>query len=193
MKSLNDSLEGKVVQRTNELSKANEYLEKLAITDPLTGLPNRRHAIDQLSFYWNESKSKKLPLSCIMIDIDYFKAINDNYGHDIGDLILTEFSTNTRENLRTDDVFCRLGGDEFIVICPNTDRFGVLKVANYILERTLKLKVPVDSHMFWNGSLSIGVASNSADMKTYENLIKQADIALYSAKSAGKNCVSSGK
>lgn len=107
---LNQSLEARVAERTGELAIANRQLEEIALTDVLTGLPNRRHAMQHLKLVLGESIKENLPLTCLMIDADGFKQINDNYGHDAGDEVLRQLSRNLQYAVRTDDIVCRLGG-----------------------------------------------------------------------------------
>lgn len=190
LKQLNESLEEKVALRTKELSKANGYLEKLSLTDVLTSLPNRRHAIQCLSSLWEEALKNESPLACIMIDVDHFKEVNDIYGHDAGDLVLTELAKTLQHSLRTDDVVCRLGGDEFFIICPNTDNAGGIHIAEITRKAVSELRV-LTSGEPWNGSISVGVSSRSPDIQRYEELIKKADKGVYAAKEAGRNCVRS--
>ena len=113
---LNQCLEDKVKERTKQLSKANKQLEELSLTDPLTQLPNRRCAIRKLKAYWQESTYNQEPLVCIMIDADNFKQVNDSAGHDAGDRLLVELAQTLNDSFRSDDLVCRLGGDEFFVI-----------------------------------------------------------------------------
>lgn len=188
LKELNQSLEEKVAIRTKELSDTNAHLEKLSLTDPLTNLSNRRHAMQCLPVFWEEAQQKDQPLFCFMMDLDHFKEINDDYGHDTGDLVLTELAEIISEHIHNDDLFCRLGGDEFILICPNTDKTGAERVANIILKQVNMLKV--ENHLeSWKCSISIGGASRTREMSNYQDLIKAADEALYAAKAAGRNCV----
>jgi len=185
---LNQSLEEKVQQRTKQLSEANHHLEELSLTDVLTGLPNRRHAMRCLSASWEESTKSNSPLVCVMIDADHFKAVNDTYGHDAGDVVLVELSTSLQNAFRNDDTVCRLGGDEFFVICPHTDKEGGMHIAELARKTVSELRVPTGG-IPWHGSISIGVAYKTADIKSYEELIKVADKGVYNAKEAGKNCV----
>jgi len=185
---LNKTLEKQVKDRTRSLSEANIHLEQLALTDVLTGLPNRRYAMQQLTLIWNDSLNKNIPIACLMIDADHFKQVNDSYGHDAGDTVLSELSKTLLHTVRTDDTVCRLGGDEFIIICPNTDYEGAMHVAELVLQAVSSLNISVGTGT-WHGSVSVGVAINTAEMTAYEDLIKAADSGVYLAKQDGKGCV----
>jgi len=185
---LNRTLEKKVEDRTQSLSEANTHLKELALTDVLTGLPNRRYAMQQLTLIWNDCIKNNTPAACMMIDADYFKQVNDSYGHDAGDVVLCELSKALLHTVRTDDIVCRLGGDEFIIICPNTGSNGAMYAAELVLKAVSMLKIKVGDGV-WNGSVSIGVAVNNSKMSTYDDLIKAADNGVYLAKQNGKGCV----
>ncbi len=187
---LNQTLEAKVAERTKALSDANIHLEELALTDTLTDLPNRRHAMRYLDAFWNESIQNNKPLSCMMIDADHFKEVNDTYGHDAGDVVLKELAKTLQYSYRNDDIVCRLGGDEFLVICPDTDHDGGLYIAEIVRKIVSDLKVPTGDG-FWNGSISVGVATRETEMNHFDDLIKVADKGVYAAKKDGKNCVRS--
>ncbi len=188
LRELNQTLETKVVERTLALSEANRLLEIQASTDVLTGLSNRRRAMDLLNFCWREAQEKQLPLACILIDADHFKEVNDTYGHDAGDNVLRELAKELQHHVRTDDFVCRLGGDEFLIICPKTDREGALHIAKQVHAAVANLLLPVGAGK-WQGSISVGVATKVPGMSGMEALIKAADRAVYTAKKAGKNCV----
>ncbi len=185
---LNRTLEKKVEERTESLSEANRMLEELAMTDILTGLPNRRHAMARLSQIWNASIQENSQISCMMVDADGFKQINDNYGHDAGDMVLRELSKTLRNSVRTDDIVCRLGGDEFLIISPNTNLEGAMIAAEKTREQVAALRVSVNGGQ-WLGSISVGVAVKNNDMTHFEDLIKVADDGVYIAKRDGRNCV----
>ncbi|HEY5674112.1 MAG TPA: bacteriohemerythrin [Malonomonas sp.] len=185
---LNQTLESKVKQRTQALSEANQRLDELASTDALTGLPNRRHAMQKLAQLWDESTRNCTALACMMVDADGLKKVNDSYGHASGDQMLQELARQLGYAVRSDDIACRLGGDEFLIICPNTNKNGAMRIAELVHAKIAELKVPV-ADSIWHGSISVGVAVRSADMKSPEDLIKAADKGVYAAKEAGKNCV----
>lgn len=185
---LNQHLEDKVEERTKQLSKANKQLEELSLTDSLTKLPNRRCAIRKLKAYWQEAVQNDEPLVCIMIDVDYFKQVNDSAGHDAGDRLLIELSHTLADSFRSDDLVCRLGGDEFFVICPNTDTEGGVHIAEVTRHKVNQMLVPVGESV-WRGSISVGVGERTKEMGDFNDLIKAADNAVYEAKAAGRNRV----
>ncbi|AAZ26974.1 GGDEF domain-containing protein [Colwellia psychrerythraea] len=187
---LNKTLEAKVISRTQQLSERNKELAILSLTDPLTNMANRRHAMQQLTLLWEESVNNNLPLSCLMIDVDYFKQINDTHGHDIGDVVLIELARVFQHAIRTDDIACRLGGDEFFIICPATELEGGLLIAELINEQVESLSIDISDSQL-SLSTSIGVATKTAQMTSIEDLMKAADDGVYSAKSNGRGCTKS--
>lgn len=192
LSQLNQTLEARVAERTRELSEANQQLEDMAMTDILTGLPNRRHALRSFEREWNDAMRKDSALACMMIDADGFKQINDTYGHDAGDDVLRELARTLAHAVRTDDIVCRLGGDEFLIICPFTPLAGALKFAETIRREVAALRVPAGAGE-WPGSISVGVAARSADMKGLEALMKTADDGVYIAKRNGRNRVATAQ
>ncbi len=186
--ALNRSLEDRVAARTRELSTANERLEHMALSDALTGLPNRRHAMRALQRAWDEPSDAASPLACMMIDADGFKQINDGYGHDAGDEVLRGLARQLVRSLRTDDVVCRLGGDEFLVLSPRTSLADAAQVAEKLRRDVAALRVPAGAGA-WNGSISVGVAVRTDAMGRPEDLLKAADEAVYAAKRLGRNRV----
>lgn len=194
LEELNQTLEAKVSERTHELQVLNNDLLHLSVTDQLTSLPNRRFAISQLNKIWTDSEKMHQPLSCLMIDVDNFKIINDSYGHDAGDKVLIELTQKLQQTLRNDDIVCRLGGDEFFVICENTDFAGANYAAQLLSDSIKTLVVSVGEGANkgeWLGSISIGVATRQSAMKQIDDLIKAADQGVYLAKNAGKGCIKS--
>lgn len=185
---LNKSLELKVKERTQELESLNAKFKRLSLTDELTNIPNRRLCMQVLHDFWEEDKGD---LSCIMIDVDYFKEVNDKYGHDAGDKVLCSLSQLFSHSIRTDDIVCRLGGDEFLIICLNTNLDGAMVLAKEIKNKVNQLKVRIGSGCY-DGSVSIGVATKKENMSYSEELIKAADDGVYVAKRDGKNCIRKG-
>lgn len=162
---------------------AKKQLEELASIDKLTGLYNRR-MIDEF-IYIEVEKHKRNPydgLSVIMIDIDYFKNVNDTYGHQIGDMVLSQTANLLIENSRKSDIKGRFGGEEFIIICPQTTAESALRLAE-------KIRIAIESFKFEEvgyKTISLGI-STFQDNDTVESLIKKADTALYQAKNSGRN------
>ncbi len=176
-----------------ELSIANRKLKHTSFTDTLTELPNRRYALDTLAKCWDTPEGKEpSALTCMILDIDHFKRVNDNYGHDVGDVVLKEIAEVLRGSLRGGDVACRFGGEEFLVICDGLDA----KNSSHLAERLRKAvaeRSEYPSGFNEQITISIGVASRSAGMDNPDQLLKFADKALYAAKRAGRNRVCRAK
>lgn len=185
---LNRTLEARVAERTHALRDANQLLEDQANTDTLTGLPNRRYALHNFAREWAASVRDGTPIACMMVDADGFKQINDTHGHDAGDLVLQALAARLRHSVRTDDIVCRLGGDEFLVICPRTPPQGAMKLAEIIRRDVAALRVRAGVGE-WRGSISIGVATRTETMTGVDDLMKSADEGVYLAKRNGRNCV----
>jgi len=172
----------------SELEEKNRELQELAYYDPLTGLPNRRFFFEHASLIFEEVKRYEKPLSLLVMDIDHFKKINDTYGHDVGDLVLKTFAGVLRGIVRQSDICARFGGEEFVVLLPNTDLEG----AKVLAER---IRTAVAKNMVEHGSIvivftvSIGISQYRKGMQSIDELIKEADIALYRAKEGGRNRV----
>lgn len=182
-KALQDELRQKNVQLEELLKK----VEVLAITDPLTGLHNRRYFEGTFKKEFIRSIRYKDPFTCFMLDIDHFKRINDTYGHSAGDAVLKEVSQIIATSLREVDHLARWGGEEFIVALPNTDRDGALTPAARILKAVSGHHVaalPPEERI----TISIGIAGiPDPAITTSEKLIQLADDALYRAKKNGRN------
>ncbi|MGK7295067.1 MAG: GGDEF domain-containing protein [Candidatus Wenzhouxiangella sp. M2_3B_020] len=184
---LNRLLESRVAERTRELSEANETLRALSLKDPLTDLSNRRHAMMQLDAVFADSCASGQPVCALMIDADHFKAVNDVHGHDAGDTVLKILARTLEHSVRTDDLVFRLGGDEFLVLCPATDFDGGMQVAHQLLASVERLDIEVGDGR-WRGSVSIGIASADRQDARSAELLRSADRALYRAKKAGRGC-----
>ncbi len=164
-------------------------LEKLSITDYLTGVYNIRYFYHRSIEEFSRSERYNLPASCLMLDIDHFKKINDTYGHKVGDKVLKEFAQVLKKGIRKSDVLARYGGEEFILLLPQTPPEGAFKEAE-------RLRIMIGRHNFkyLKGrkkiSVSIGIANYPHDnVKEHEDLITFADDALFKAKNSGRNKV----
>ncbi|NOT13954.1 MAG: diguanylate cyclase [Methylococcaceae bacterium] len=173
---------------TAELAVANRRLQHIAYTDILTALPNRRYALNRLEQEWVAAQRFNRPLSVLMLDLDFFKTINDALGHDVGDRVLAHSAKVMRESIRSSDVACRLGGEEFIVIAPNTDSTAAVLLAE-------RIRKAIEVHQLKNIKLprlvtvSIGVASVKEFKASWNDLIKSADQAVYRVKEKNRNAV----
>lgn len=164
--------------------------ERRAATDALTGLPNRRAATETLRRMGAAAGRGGGTLSAMILDLDQFKALNDRYGHRRGDDALDAVAEVLKTSLRASDFAGRWGGEEFIVLLPDTDRSGTLGVAEILRRRIRKVRVPgVDRGL----SVSIGVAQLPHDAGDIDSLLREADAALYEAKAAGRDCVRSAE
>ena len=170
-----------------QLKSEKDKLEELAYTDPLTGLSNRRFFLEEMKRVLETARRYREPLSILMLDVDNFKRINDEYGHDVGDMILKQLAEVIRRSIRSSDIAARFGGEEFIVALPKTDERGALMVAERIRQEFKRSKVKVDGKEVGT-TVSIGVASFEEGYDL-DRLIKEADEALYEAKRTGKDKV----
>ncbi|MBN8944105.1 MAG: PleD family two-component system response regulator [Rhizobiales bacterium] len=163
---------------------------EMAITDGLTGLHNRRYMESHLGTLVEQAAMRGKPLSVLILDIDFFKSVNDTYGHDAGDEVLREFAARVRKNVRGIDLACRLGGEEFVVIMPDTDA----GVASIVAER-IRARVAGEPFPIHKGAraiditVSIGMAQRRSSDDGADVVIKRADQALYRAKRDGRNRV----
>jgi diguanylate cyclase (GGDEF)-like protein len=175
-------------QFASELAIANRRLEQVALTDALTGLCNRRAAMELLGQAWSAATRNDTPLSVMIIDIDHFKRINDRYGHATGDQALREVAAALRGAARREDGLCRIGGEEFLVICQHADTQAALNSAER-LRHTIEELVIQAADAPIRASVSIGVARKEAGAKDPDALVGAADKALYAAKEQGRNRV----
>lgn len=163
----------------------------LANIDTLTNLHTRRYLYNLGEKEFLISKSHNNYLSVIMMDIDFFKKFNDTYGHSIGDKILKNVSSNINKALRKHDIAGRYGGEEFVVILPNTDTEEAKAFAENLRVIIQNMKLSIKQHGQINCTISLGVSSIKSQMDNIEDLIKEADIMLYRAKENGRNRVES--
>lgn len=186
---LNDDLEGQVKARTQELAEANEKLYLLAITDPLTGLHNRRHFFELANLEIAAAQRYERPLSVMMVDLDHFKQVNDQFGHLAGDQVLKAFAKRTLDCVREVDVVGRYGGEEFALLLPDTALLAAVEMGERLRLaisstpiQTEDADVPV--------TVSVGVAEYLyGEEITSDALFDRADQALYDAKEGGRDRV----
>jgi two-component system cell cycle response regulator len=171
-----------------ELAVTNRRLQEVALTDVLTDFPNRRFAMERIRQEWATAARSGRPLACMVIDVDEFKQINDTYGHDVGDSVLKQTAMALKRGLRTQDVICRTGGDEFLVICPDTGLQAALVCAERV-RRSVEALVVSTGMLQLRSSVSIGVAISDGSMADAAALIKRGDEGLYVAKARGRNRV----
>jgi diguanylate cyclase (GGDEF)-like protein len=173
-----------------EQKRTQQVLEQLAVTDPLTKIHNRRAFFQNGESTFRQALQQQAPLSLLMIDIDHFKQINDTYGHQAGDQILTLITERLRHKLRATDLLARYGGEEFVILLDKLDKLQTMETANRLRQaigcapfRVGELSIPVTI------SLGAVVLNHDVPLDSFDRLIALADNALYQAKKNGRNCV----
>ncbi len=190
LKALQDTL----VERNRELELKQQELIALSRTDPLTGLFNRRYFEERLTLEFARAQRYHTPLSCLMLDVDRFKSINDSYGHAFGDRVLREIAKVSSQLLRDVDLLARYGGEELVALLPETGSKQAMRVGERIRLAIAALRL---EHPAISGevaavrcTVSIGVASSTIPhIESHEALLRAADSSLYAAKWSGKNSV----
>ncbi len=163
---------------------------EMAVTDALTGLHNRRYLDSHLQTLFDRAVARRRPLSIMIVDLDRFKSINDTYGHDGGDDVLREFARRLRQNMRGIDLICRFGGEEFVIVMPDTEGPVAEKVAERIRAEIARTPFSVGKQGKPVGiTISVGVSSVKKQDDNVAELLKRADLALYEAKKSGRNRV----
>lgn len=170
-----------------QLKKYKEYLLEISIKDPLTGLFNRRRMTERIQEEWARVKRSKSCFALLLGDVDHFKVINDTYGHDCGDAVLTGIARTVEDSIRTQDMVGRWGGEEFLTILPDTTSEGGATVAEK-LRRTIESSTWKCDEQMTHVTATFGVACCDADISPQECL-RRADQALYEGKNSGRNCV----
>ena len=187
IKRENESLRRQLEQKNKELQDSLRRMEQMAATDPLTGLYNRRHFSHLLEQLFAETQRYEKDLSCVMIDLDGYKRINDGYGHQIGDELLVLAGKVIRANLRRMDVAARYGGDEFVLLLPHAGRDEAAGVVQRIRE-----ELAAASAALLNKAGGVGLSAGIASLRTQlpphaDQLVARADVNLYRAKDSGRN------
>jgi diguanylate cyclase (GGDEF)-like protein len=182
----------RIVESVSQAAPVLANLRNLAVaeirasTDALTGLPNARAVRDDLKRMIAQAARSELPLAAILCDLDHFKQINDVYGHGKGDEALAAAGTTMRAALRESDLVGRYGGEEFLILLPDTELEGALVLARKLCDEVGRIEVPGLDRAI---TASFGIAAFPADAPDGEMLVRKADRALYAAKSRGRNCV----
>jgi len=184
MTAWRDPLRSARISSTEVDSEEMKALQHLAATDPLTGLANRRGGERHIANEISRAKRERRPLSCVLIDLDRFKQVNDTFGHQAGDQLLRDVSNLLRRTVRAYDILVRWGGEEFLLVLPGVDR----DVARSLAERVRIAVEALDTHGLGPVTLSAGVAGFENDYD-FASTLKAADRRLYQAKASGRNCV----
>ena len=184
LREANETLEKKVHQRTGELEHANHMLKRLALTDELTGVDNRRSLISRGHLEVLRCSRLGDSFSIMLIDIDHFKRINDRYGHDAGDLALKAFAKTVQKTIRKVDSFGRWGGEEFMVLVYGSGQTDLLVLGEKILQRVADCRVTYKEHLL-RMTVSIGIATWHGG--SFDQTVSMADKAMYHAKETGRN------
>lgn len=187
---IGDINQKKLFEANTEIESQKEKLYKLSVTDYLTGIYNRRFILETFKIEFLKSKRYFLSLSCILLDIDNFKTINDKYGHQVGDATLKGVADFIQATIREVDIFGRYGGEEFLIILPNTNIYEAANVAEKIREKIALVEFETGNQDFGSFflTLSLGIADRTNNNpKSDEELISFADKALFQAKANNKN------
>ena len=166
-----------------------QKLVKLSVTDELTGLYNRRYLFERLTDLLEEKHRHQVPFSLVQVDLDWFKNINDTYGHLMGDEVLKAFSSTLRQRLRRGDIAGRTGGEEFLILLPHTDAQAAAELIEVIREAFMQTQFQSNDQELFQVSFSAGVTSVRNRDKQLDDLLARADAALYRAKRLGRNQV----
>jgi len=184
-----DEMTHALQQRDTELKRALQDLQEQAITDPLTGLLNRRYLREYLPRELTRVRRNGASLAVIMIDIDYFKRINDTFGHEAGDLVLRELGALLRSHIRASDLACRFGGEEFALVLPDASLEGAMQKAEAIRASVKGLDLKCRDQPLGRITASLGVALFPGHAGDADSLMRVADEALYHAKGGGRDRV----
>ena len=180
-------LKREIARKTMLLQERNAELTKLAMLDPGTELYNRRRFYELASSEFDNAKKLGNAFALLMIDIDWFKKINDNYGHGVGDQVIAHFAQECKRCFRSRDIVCRFGGEEFIVLLPMTNEIRGITVAERLRKWISENEITIPNGEKVKYTISIGVTTFAISDETFEEIIKRADDALYQAKEAGRN------
>jgi diguanylate cyclase (GGDEF)-like protein len=169
-----------------EIGLLQSKLREQAIRDPLTNLFNRRYLEETLDRELARAGRESYPVCIIMVDLDFFKKINDTYGHDAGDHVLRALATTLAEQSRRGDFACRYGGEEFVIVMPNITKRTAYERAKKLRRRLNSLQIPYEGHCLTT-TISMGIACYPNNGDTRQALLRAADQAMYAAKQAGRD------
>jgi two-component system cell cycle response regulator len=181
-----EGYEKRIAQLEREVRRLRPY-KQMAVIDHLTQIFNRRYFDSRLEEEVARMSRRGFPFCVALVDLDHFKRINDTHGHRVGDLVLREFAHFLTQNLRRIDVVCRIGGEEFAVIMPDTDITAGLVIMERILEKLLHHPFTIQNHPPIQISFSCGIVSNALSFKNHSAIVDEADQALYEAKRSGRS------
>ena len=179
----------KVKSLIKHLSASRDKLEQQALTDPMTKLYNRRYLAEITQHMLGLMRRSQSKLAVIMLDIDKFKNVNDSYGHQVGDDVIIKLAETLQAFTRKSDVVCRLGGEEFLVLLPETGMDGAMLKAETLREEVEKLCLTLSGDIELRFTISSGVSEVLMDEENFELAMNRADSALYEAKESGRNKV----
>ena len=182
----------KQVASALERARLFQEVQDLALTDPLTGLPNRRSLFELGKIEFARSHRTKRPFCCMLLDVDHFKQINDTYGHQVGDQVLREFSQCSKRSIREVDLIGRYGGEELLIFLPETDRDTALHIAERLRAAVENMVIKISDQVL-HVTVSIGISIRDHNTLELETLIARADQAMYIAKHRGRNRVAISK
>ena len=179
-----------VKEKTSELNEANALLTELAMHDPLTGLNNRRSFFESADRILNHSRRYGSGFSILLLDLDYFKKVNDRYGHQTGDSVLKGLADTLEDNVRSADVTARYGGEEFVILLDQIELDEAVHTAEKIRRKVAGLSFLDDEEKRISVTVSIGIAAFEEGTPSVQDIINRADEALYRSKADGRNCSS---
>jgi diguanylate cyclase (GGDEF)-like protein len=182
-----DAMAGELQRRDDQLKEAMQRLNEQAITDQLTGLPNRRYLWDRLGAELLRSQRRRAPLSVLLFDVDFFKQFNDRWGHEAGDLVLKNVAHVIRKVVRGSDVVARHGGEEFVIVMPETNEEVAAARAEELRSEIAALRLTYAGQQLDRITVSVGVVCSPESAGTAEDLVRAADHAMYEAKQGGRD------
>ncbi|MFA6192040.1 MAG: diguanylate cyclase [Sulfurimonas sp.] len=188
LEKVKETLESEVIKRTLELEKQTKKAEELARTDEMTGIANRRAFLEQGKSFIQQSIRYKTAFTLVIIDIDHFKNINDNYGHEAGDLVLISLTKAINDNIRDTDFFARIGGEEFVLLLPHTTSDLAVEKTKKLLKKINELEVSYKDTVL-KITVSMGICEFTQHDDTIYSLLSKADQSLYYVKEHGRNNV----